>query len=118
MPILTDNFIFVPPTPTTEQELGRATGSLKEFVRSSFNQMVNIQRAGNNTIWYNPNLTAQQVFDALSANGEAAELATYYESLSVFIRSTSEFQGVSAELIAPASGYIITMPAGTVTVVP
>lgn len=117
MSILSDNFIFTPPSPTTEQSLGRATNSLKEFVRSSFNQVVNIQRNGNNTIWYNNSLSAQQIFDALSAGGEAAQLVTYYEALSVFIRSTSTYEGVSAQLIEPAYGYVIGL-SGTVTVVP
>jgi hypothetical protein len=117
MPILSNNFIFTPPSPTTEQMLNITTSQLVEYVKSSFNQAVNFQRSGNSSIWHNTALSAQQIFDALSAGGKAAELVTYYEALSVFIRATSTYEGVSAQLIEPTHGYVIGL-SGTVTVVP
>lgn len=114
MAILQNNFIITPPTPTVPQLETRAFNSLKNGILNSFNQVVNLQRQSNNTIWYNGSLSAQQVFDSFGT--DAPQLATYLESLSSFIRTVTAFEGVSAQLVEPAYSYVIGVSSVTVVV--
>ena len=111
MSILSNNFIFTPPSPTVPQLESRALNSLTSGVQNSFIQIVNFQRQANNTIWYN-SLSAQQVFDSFGA--DAPQLATYLESLSGFIRAVSTFEGISAQLVEPAHSYVVGVSSVTV----
>lgn len=112
MAILTDNKLNQTPTQTPEQletlknmRLKTTKNHILELTRETFNRLVNIQRKGIDMVWNNPNLTPQEIVDALG--NDAVKVFEFHGNLTTFIQQLATSANVAVDLKTPTNAFSV-----------
>ncbi len=112
MAILTDNKLNQTPTQTPEQleafknmRLKMTKNHILELTRETFNRLVNIQRKGIDMVWNNPNLTPQEIVDALG--NDAVKVFEFHGNLTTFIQQLATSANVAVDLKTPTNAFSV-----------
>lgn len=112
MSLLNDNTIPAIPTPSTEILLEQKVNRIQNLSKETFNQLIHTQRQGIVQLWEDPNLTPQEIINALGDN--ALKVFQFHGALTSFINSLAALDGVTVELKLPTNAF--TEVDGVITV--
>lgn len=113
MSILKDN-IFPEPLPIVkENKLKMVANSIRELSTITFNKIINTQRKGIDLVWYDPDLTPQEIIDYLGS--DAIKIFQFHAALTTFIQELANIDNVDVDLKQPTHSFNIT-PEGVITV--
>lgn len=113
MAILTDNKLEQTPQLTQEQQdalknirLQMTVNDILEIIRETFNRLVDVQRGGIDIVWNNPNLTAQEIVNALGDN--AVKVFEFHGALTTFVQQLATAANVDVDLKTPTNAFSVS----------
>lgn len=108
------------PTPSTpvdnrtlEQKQQQVNNQIINMGQRHYNQLCRMQKEGIDSMWYNPNLTPQEVADAVGTNGGVLIMA--HGALTQAIMTAATAAGIQPDIKLPPNAFTVN-PDGTVTV--
>ena len=104
MSLLTGEPTFTPPS--KEQRLKNIAQNIKGATKQAYKQITDIQRNGVNLVWGNPNLTPQEIIDALG--DDAVKIFQYHGLLTDLIKQLAALDGVTPDIKLPTNEFTIT----------
>jgi hypothetical protein len=102
-----------PPTPTKEIKLKQVTGRIRQLSASSYKQISDIQKQGISLLWEHPELTPQEIIDALGEN--ALKVFQYHGALTEYLVTLATLEGIQPDIKLPPNAFVVNQD-GTITV--
>ena len=101
------------PSLTLEQKKSNVSRNIVSMGQRHYTQLCRIQKEGIDTMWYNKDLTPQEVADAVGVN--AGVLITAHGALTIAIATAAAAAGIQPDIKLPTNTFTVNAD-GTVTI--
>lgn len=104
MSLLSPNQTFGPLP--KEQQLSNTVANIKQTIKQSFRQLLDIQHRGIRVVWENNNLTPQEIIDAMG--DDAVKVFQYHGLLTDLIKQLAILDNVTPDIKLPTNEFTVT----------
>lgn len=109
MSILTNNILLSAAPETSEmrqRKLNAIADNIVNVTRTTFNDLVSVQRRGIDLVWNNPNFTPQEILNTLGDRAPA--VFDLHRELSEFITNVATANNVRVDLKQPTHSFTLS----------
>ena len=101
-----------PQSQPKSEKLEKHAKSIKSLSKRSYDEIVNTQKRGIEMLWHHPELTPQEIIDALGE--DAVKIFQYHGALTEYVVALATSEGITPDIKLPPNAF--TVENGVITV--